>query len=369
MKRLSGLARYDFLIHGVILVICLGLAHAAWKGEPALTREQIIVLDPGRGGLKSLDFNGNTSVATLAISGDPDAPEMADIWVTAGKRKPVAPPAPKPTPAATAAPDGGVAKPATEPAEPDVAPKLRSFPGNAQAGRIVRGFSPLRAVRQLDDLDDATLAEMGLRPPTGKLTVDTGQARVIFDIGADMYGASHVYLRREGGRTAYLVSSAVISPLRHAEMRLIDRKPLRVKADDLIRADITTPDGARKVRLERPARGKPDAHWTRAGDPDARPHDEVIEKLLTLRVTTYPTDDERPSDGEIDRALRIDLHGRNGSAGQLELGRAQRPDSAGSASTERLLWYGRSGRTRSWVPVSQNTAADLVDALPALLEP
>ncbi|RMD98343.1 MAG: DUF4340 domain-containing protein [Deltaproteobacteria bacterium] len=249
-------------------------------------------------------------------------------------------------------------------------PEWRSFPGNQQARRLIEDFSPLKALRAFDDLPEETLSEMGFDDPEATLTIEAGNQKVRFEVGGKAYGSSNVYMRPEGSQRVYLVASRIITPLRFAEDRLLDRNPLGFEKKEVISVRIAQVGGEREIRLEQQGRHDPaNAYWTKPGEGETRESlfDDFMEKVFLLRVVRYPKETEAPDPGRLEDLFEITFTGERGKLGDLVLSRMEDPEKSQDGQT-RYTWYATTPHTRSWAIVTARTAKDLAEMLPDLLE-
>jgi len=353
-------------IYAALLLLSLGLAWNAWQGDDdsdggAASRD-VVVFDPGSGGVALLDWHGERNVASVEIDAKSD-----DLlsWISAGKRPKIEPP-----PAPEAAGDDDSASAADEqPAEPAKPvygeAELRSFPGGKQVTDLVERFAPLRAIRRFDDLDTEILAEMGLDEPKATLSMTSASGKSLdLQVGSKAYGSSDTYVRNETSGTVYLLSSKVLGPLRSAESRLMERNILGFPAVDAAEATLAAAAGGGSRTLSHQGTHDEDnAYWA---DPDSADQldanlDGFMKKIFQLRATTYPKDDERPAAESIESVLRVAFAG--GSDRYLELGRIL--DEKRSREAEPAYdWHARTQLTRDlWVKVSRTAGRELGDAL------
>jgi hypothetical protein len=380
-------------IYGVALAIALTLSYTQWKGEEPETKDEVLVFEPGAA-LSEIRWEGKRDVATLAVEG---AGDDAAIWVSAGKRKripkvvgPEAPPAAgseatageaaASSAAAEASPgDAGKKPPETkvekkaEDGQEDEQygePELKSFPGNSQAKDVVKAFKPLKALREFQGLDAASIEEMGLDKPEATLFVKAAGKELKLVVGDKAYGSSDSYARVDGGQTVYLISNKVLGPLRSAESRLMERDILGFEATDAASAVLSDGGGRSAQALLQGRHDKANAYWADAGNPDEvdTPLDGVMKKVMQIRASAYLKADEVPAEGSVELVARAAFQGDAGELGWLELGRVV--DEKRSKPDEPVWeWYARTPRTREqWVKVPKSNATEVLDSLPAALE-
>lgn len=369
--------RWEPYLHGATLALSLGLCWSIWKHEEPAEKSSVTVLEIGDGSLESLEWDDGKSVATVSFTGKE---ESLETWVTAGRRKKL-PKAPQATPAPDSAVAVDGATPAPTPAEPTPKPgeeddddatygepELRSFPGNDQAEKLADGFTPLVALRQFDNLGAESLKEMGLDTPEGTLVVRAAGREHRFEVGDKAYGSNDNYLRVAGGGPVYLVSSTVLGPLRGADNRLVERDPFGVDLADVARLVVSTPAGPGFEAVHAARHDKTNSFWAQPATPEQKDAalDGFVDKLLSLRVTTYPTEAEKAESAGVETVFSARVVGDTGDLSTVQIGR--KVDVAKSKPDEvHWAFYGRTPRTRdTWVVVSKATAQELADSLPNL---
>lgn len=352
--------RLEPLVFGVLLLVTLGFARSVWQGDEPAALDTVIAFDPGKGGLKTVAWDDERSVATLQVS-EGDAGPTA--WVSAGKREKIEPPTPVegPQPEGAAEPT-----PAPTPAEPTYGdPLLRSFPGNKAARTLVKSLSPLKALREFRGLDTEAIEEMGLDEPKGTLVLTGSAGEARFEVGDKAYGSNDTYLRPAGEDRVFLISSKILGPLRGASNRLVERNPLTIDPADAVSLAVGSAGGEPRRLLHQGRYDKVNSYWALADNPEERDSgvESFVEKLFGLRVTRYPLDGEAREDVEV--ALVARFEGDSGPADKLSIGSAPelKPAEGAEPKTE---WFVRTGRTRVWTPISRSTGEDLAEGLAAL---
>ena len=379
--------RKETLVYGVLLSLTLGLAWSIHHAEEPEEEAGSVVFDPGAG-VTSMSFENETSVATIEVEGSGDDLET---WITAGKKEKIETeveitdaPADDDDSAEPPSDDDDSAKesppkaPEAESTQPTTKteitygdPILRQFPGNASATKLVESFSPLKALRQFEGLDEDALSQMGLDAPKGSLTIESAAGSVTFEIGEKSYGSSDTYVRVAGNNTVFLVSSKDLSPLRGAENRLVDRILLDAESAEIAHATVTiggVQTGAK--RLHQGRHDKKNSFWVPEDNPDDK--DTVfggfVEKVLQLRASSFPTDVDAPAEQSVSGVFAMVFGGESSPLGTIELGRTVDDD---KSSEDELVYkyFARSNRTRNrWAQVSKANAGDLEDQLSQIIE-
>ncbi len=354
--------------YGILLVVSLGFAHQSWKGEDVAVKEETIVFDTGKGQVDEINWEGEKNLATLSFEGKDDD---TVAWITAGKRKKVLGP---PIPAAASdddSADADASSPAPKKGPPRAtygAPELKNFPGNKQAVDLRKRYSPLTALRQFDDLEAATIEEMGLTEPKAKLRLRQDTRELFLEIGEKAYGSSDTYVRVKDTSTVYLLDSKALGPLRSAQSRLLDRKLIAKEPVDFATARIQRASGGEAEAALQGRHDKENAFWSRPGEasePDTV-LDGFLKKLFQLRASSYPNEDKQISDSEVEVLMTVALQGEDAGA---KIVLARKVDEKRSRDGDpAYTWYAKTAQTRQqWVKVNSGTSRDLADALPEVL--
>lgn len=404
--------RIELIVHGALLVIALGLAYGAWKADAPEERRSFTIFDPGAGGVEEVTWEDEKTVATVKIEGKGEA---VRTWVTHGRRKPIPTKLDEPRPASQPAnaPDAGPANadaghvadapassrdagavaadagkpeppkapttskadeppkapesaPTSEPADKKAQkiqygkPQLRSFPGNDTSRQLVEALTPVKALRQFDSVDEETAKAMGMDEPQGTLALKTRAGKtLVFEVGETAYGTRSSYVRKKGESTIYLLGDDIVSMVRAADSRLMERRFWTFDEPDAVAIEVAA-SGA-KVRLEQQARlSKGSSFWTLAGSEARSTEVEgFVEKLFDLRAQTYPAHGAAPKDTDLEVVMSATfaLEGKRGV--KIDLAR-------GAGEPGKAKWYARTPLTRGWVTVRSSLAIDMTELLPKL---
>jgi hypothetical protein len=378
--------RVELIVHSSILLIALGLAYGAWKAEEPEERRAFAIFETGKQGVSEITWEDKKTATTIAVSDD------GTSWITHGRRKPLPPEKkekmPDGAPSSSASPDAGTTdgdaghsggEPASAPQSmPADTPessaprfgelKSRSFPGNEAAKQLIKSLAPVRALRQFDDLDAETLEAMGMSEPDGRLHIKTPTGKsVVFEVGATAYGTRNTYVRVEGSPTVYLLGDDIVSTIRAADSRLMERRLWTNDTTDILYLDITAKGAgaasSAPTRLDHKSRQSlGGSFWTRSGSEIRSVEiDGFVEKLFDLRAQTYPLPESAPSAANLEPVFTVQITTLNAAPQNVDFAR-----SAGETGKEK--WYAKSGLTRDWVTVRPSIAADMADLLPKLVE-
>ncbi len=351
-------------IYAILLVIAVGLSWSSWTTEEVETKTSVDVFDPG-GSLTAIRWDGEKNVAELVIEGKGDE---RSVWVKAGRKERILPP--RGDDDDSAGDDDDSAKEASPKPEPSYGEaKLKEFPGNDQATKLIDSFSPLKALRQFGKLDAETLTGMGLDEPDAVLVVEGASRSVELAVGSKAYGSSDTYVMDRGSNTVYLISSKVVGPLRGAESRLIERNLYPFEATDVATATVRSASGQEVAASHQGRHDKDNAFWADPADVSTVDTglDAFLDKVFQVRASTYLAEDERVAEADVEPLFQVAFAGDAGALGALELARVV--DAERSKGDEPVYtYYARADRTRGqWVKVSRSSGTELADALPGLL--
>lgn len=248
-----------------------------------------------------------------------------------------------------AAPDE--AGPEPEP-EPEVVTTHTEFLGSESASGLFESFEPLMALRELDTagLDPATL---GFDDDPATLTVTRGSGDLAITVGGETYGAKDRYVRSDG--KVLLLEDTTVRPLQFAQTRLQETRAHPFAEADLQR--VTVARGGASVTLVQQNRAdRAAAYWARGGTPEDRDDtaDAWIDKLLRLRVQSYPSAEEVPA---TEPSATIAL--TDGKASwTLEILKATGSDA----------WFARSTYNRATVQLTGSLASEAIADLDELFQ-
>jgi hypothetical protein len=358
-------------MYAVLLLIASGFAYQSWTDETApKSTDTVVIFEPGKDGVTSVDWTGERSAAHLEFSGPVDD---SDVWITAGRRKRIQAPAPPPEEKPEAEEGDGVEPSAdTEPPPAPTPvygePALTSFPGNTSAQALAERFSPLTALRRFDSLSDDQLADMGLAEASSMLLVEGGGRTMRLEIGDKAYGSSDLYAREPGSTTAYLLSRKVVGSLKSASTSLRDKNLFGFAATDAVAASIQKAGAKSPTETTHQGRhDKDNAFWSAVGSDEVDPVlDTLIKRIFEAKAMRYLVTTDAPAAEDLEPLVHVVFRDERSDLGAIAFARRVKEDASTGASTG-YSWYARSTRSREqWVEVSKAVGTDLVDALDSL---
>lgn len=238
-----------------------------------------------------------------------------------------------------------------EPA-PEVVTTHTEFLGSESATGLFESFEPLMALRELDTtgLDPATL---GFDDDPATLTVTRGAGDLVITVGGETYGAKDRYVRSDG--KVLLLEDTTVRPLQFAQTRLQETRVHPFAEADLERVTVAR-GGASVVLVQQNRADRAAAYWARGGTPEDRDDtaDTWIDKLLRLKVQTYPSADEIPATEP--SATVVVTDGK--ASWTLEILKATGSDT----------WFARSTYNRATVQLTGSLASEAIADLDELFQ-
>jgi hypothetical protein len=246
-------------------------------------------------------------------------------------------------------------------------PTTKQFTASEQVSKYMEGLAPLRASREVGQLDDETLEQVGLHEPKDRLTVTCGGKDRTFLAGENAFGSGDRYLRDARGGTVYLADSALVRDLESAQARLMQRK-LHTFEWNRIQHLHVDGYGEQKTLLQRNRHDPTQAEWVDAREPDRRNelYGNWLNRLRRLSVVEYLDPDQEPGGEGVDVQPVATLQFRDKKddvVDELQLVRTVADDA--------VEYHARTGATRSWVRLPRSLAREIAqDVRPVLgLEP
>lgn len=224
----------------------------------------------------------------------------------------------------------------------------REVPGNEGAERLWEKFAPLRATRGLGVLSADKLKEVGLDAPKQKLTVTARGVTHVFDVGISPFGVSDPYVKNEQDGRVYVLGGGVLSDLKSASIRLVDRALHGFKPGDYDGITVTAGGKTRELGVT-PTENLFAAKVTskKTGKEDAMAknwHD----KIWRLIVTDVLGKGEKPANGTPEVGCKIEYTWRGKSKGFVEIGKLTPPQTQSTAQAPQPELWARSERTAGW---------------------
>lgn len=230
-------------------------------------------------------------------------------------------------------------------------PTTTQFTGAERVEEYLEGLVPLRATRQVGELDDEALEAVGLAGPKDKLIVTCGGKKRAFVAGENAFGSGDRYLRDARGGSIYLVDANVVRDLLSARARLMQRQLHTFDWTDVARLKVEG-SGEEKTLLQRNRHDRRKAEWVDAAEPDRR--NELFgnwwDRVRRMTVSEYLGPEEEPGEGmDVQPVATLTFEDGEGQVlDQWKLVRAVSP--------EKVQYFARTQATRSWVEVPASVA-------------
>jgi hypothetical protein len=233
---LSSLGFYAF-------IAAAGLGAAYWASIPAneadADKVAIVRFEPSE--VTSLTYemtDGGEGSAAYSATATRAAGDSGRFWIVykkAAKQIKVAP-----TDATTKSPVVETSEPATE----------ERFLANKQINDIVASLNPLLAERDLGAVDEAGLAEYGLKDAKDFFTVTAGSKTFKLILGKKSYGSNNRFAMVASDakkKAVLLINNSNIEALQRANLRLFQRDLTDFELDDVTHVSITAGDKSKKI--------------------------------------------------------------------------------------------------------------------------
>ncbi|NOY25771.1 MAG: DUF4340 domain-containing protein [Oligoflexia bacterium] len=349
------------IIYATLLVALLLGAWFRWTAAPVPDADGKVVLLAGDADqIDSIVWKSKDAETTITRKKDDHG---SYLWVSTTKWEDRKLP-PKPPVADAPVEPAPPAEPAAEPTTERIERKS-VFKASDKGDKLLADLSPLYALRKLDQLDDAKLAEIGLDAPKESLVLTRHGKATTLSIGGESYGTKDRYVRDEDTKTVYLVDDQLLKTLQYAKTRLPDRSLWSLKRPDIARAEISTGTGKDAMTVQAVQQNPDDpkkAAWVRADAAEGDVDEQLttwMGKALKLKGTRYV--DPQADDGPKDLQPRFTM--------KLE--------SAGKALPETLEvlqdgdggdFYGRSEHTRGLLKLLRSPTRAVVDDVSTLAQ-
>jgi hypothetical protein len=248
----------------------------------------------------------------------------------------------------------------SEAPEPEKVEESKEFKAGDSGDKLFEALSPLRAKRELADLSEEKLAELGLDEPSAVLTIERkGKEPKVLELGGDMFGGSSKYVRDRDSGKVYLVDGKALKPLERGDRRLADRRLRKEKPAEIVSVSVKSEAGS--IELEQRNRDdKERAYWAIKGAEGASDTAKTwLSKVFRLRSRGYVQADEQPTEPEA--VFTVDIAGEDGTTTHVEILRGQDPEGE-------TAWYARSDHTRGLVKLHTTAASEAAQDLDSVLD-
>ena len=175
----------------------------------------------------------------------------------------------------------------------------RAFVANDKTKKLVAKYARLQAIRSLGkDFSPPEIEKLKLHSPMRRLVIQQSSENKTFELGGRTHGARDHYIRAKDGSEVFLIAKKTIADLESPESRLMQRKVISAKLEDVSSAIIT--DKNKTIEILRKNRlSKKDAFWASKKEPEQRNETlgNYMSKLLSVTARGYGTS-EKPLESE-----------------------------------------------------------------------
>jgi hypothetical protein len=385
-------------IHALLAVFGLGFAYQTYTRppeteEPTVT-EQPVILQCEPGQFTSIELETPTHTVKIAPK---KSGTDTEYWIT-NQRKPAEKPpeATKPEEKPIAAQSSDATKPddkkdATAAAQNDkTAPADKpkdgaaetppekkqprpfdaeapvTFLANAKFDDLVKGITPLRALRTLGEVKKDKDVAFGFDKVGTYFRMECAGKKVQLDVGGRTYGTGDRYAREPKGAATYLVDGKMLMDLQSSQFKFMQGELNDFTLADVDEAVISALGKSRTLK-QRNRQVKEQAAWVDAAAPDKRNElfGNWFERVGRLKAKAYLGDGKEPgSDLQIPTkgttpVLTIEYKLEGKSKDKVELVRVD-TDQGG-------FYYARSNTTKRWVTMYDSLAKQVEEDAPMIV--
>jgi hypothetical protein len=350
------------VIHALLALAGLLFAYQTWtrpveiEEKRTTALEEVVLLQCTPEKLESIEVDFPTHNVLLR----PDEPKTG-YWITS------TPSAAKKTQADAGASDAG--KPAELKGVRTVtATAPVTFRGNSVTPSLLKQLLPVRALRDLGELDASRDADFGFDKAGTTYTVKCGGEEVVLTVAGRTYGNNDHYVRDQRTGKSYLMLGQPFADLQAAQYKLMQNELHVFKLDEVDEAIVKAGGQSRRL-LQRDRALKGQAQWVDAAKPDQRNETfgNWFGRVAGLKARSYMPRASKPGE-EVDDAvvgppvtvLEIEYKLEGKPKGKLEVARIDNPNG------ERYF-YARSEATATWVTLYGSAFKDVEADIPLVV--
>ncbi len=246
--------------------------------------------------------------------------------------------------------------------------------GNTQALRLRSRFAPAMAKRALGAVTPLRLKVLGLKNATEVLRIQCGSATQRFVVGTTSYGGGGRYVQNQSDGTVWLVDPTLISDVRLADSRFVERRLVSHPPTRLERAEVNAL-GRTRMLLHRNHRSLKQSEWVDAAAPTQRNerYGNWLAKLLQLRAISWLSGTPLQARTPVTRQLVVNVRPvvtvtfSGERAERVELWRGEDALSGKGKQEATVHYWARSGATGGWVSVSRGLGQQLAEDVATLV--
>jgi hypothetical protein len=242
-----------------------------------------------------------------------------------------------------------------------------TYRGSAAVDALLAELLPLRALRDLGQLDKARDAEFGFDKATTTFKMSCGGQSIALTIAGRTYGNNDSYARDQKSGKTYLLPGKPFVDLQAAQFKLMQNELHSFALADVDEAVITVGDTTRKL-LQRDRAIPGQAQWVDADKPDQRNEafGNWLGRVAKMRVRKYlprgadPGAELSDPHGPPERVMTIEYKLEGKPKGRAEVVRIA---SEGGAQ----FYYGRSETSEVWAALFDTLVKEIETDLPLVV--
>jgi len=308
-----------------LLIVLLIASYSTWFRDDAPSVDRATLVDARLARLDVLRMQLPTSTTTLTMAKDEQGELYAWVDHDAGRRE--------------------------------------TFVGGERIDDALESLLPLRTERILgDDLPADLLAELGLTPPRGYLTLKVGETEHQFELGTrtDTDKRGDFYARRPGSPEVFLLDGRALDGIVKAEQGR-QRALHSARRRDIARVEVRIGDA--RATIIHQNRTEPDAFWAVESDPEAKSEDADALMTSIFRITLMSYPDPEPTAESLENSAQLRLIGPDGR----ELSTMEFARKVGEREARRNNVYRtRSTESHRWAVLSNLLGRDILKRAAAL---
>lgn len=263
-----------------------------------------------------------------------------------------------------------------------------SFAVSSKIDEYFKVAAPMRAVRNLGEVDGELAKEIELADAKTQFALTCGDKSHTFDVGIAASGSADRYLRKQGGGPVYLVKRELIEKIERADSQLMQRQ-LTDHEDRDVENLVVKALGAEAKLLHHNRLDSKKAEWVDAAKPDQRNelYGNWLSRVGRLSISEYLAPEQKPGDEKKNQPTPSVPTQPDAGAPSTDAVSPQ-SDALTSIATLRYLdengkllgevelarvgedkadYYARSSATRAWVRVLNSVGRQVEGDLPMIV--
>ncbi len=261
--------------------------------------------------------------------------------------------------------------------------KVTEFAVSSKIDEYFKLAAPMRAVRNLGEVDDELAKEVELASSKTSFELTCGKKVHTFEVGIAASGSGDRYVRKQGGGPVYLVRRDLIDKVERAESQLMQRKLSEHEERDVANLEVEAL-GAKAKLLHHNRLDSKKAEWVNSAKPDQRNelYGNWLNRVGRLSISEYLKPDQKPGDEKSDApkpALAPDAGAQPPEPEDATLetvatlryldedGKVLDEIELARLGKDKADYYAKSTSTRAWVRVLNSVGRQVEGDLPMIL--